>query len=359
MTRVDQVIASASPGDAVTDFALALRATLSGHVGSEIFAVHCDPGLSTRVRPLGDYARRARPGGRDVVVYHLSIGAPDLARFVDERSERIVLVYHNISPPDAFRPYDPTFSELLDEGRRQLAALVDRVTATITFSEFNANDLRAAGYRQLTVLPLVVGVSGLRSAEPDRTALGRFVGAPEGPVILSVGQLLPHKRPDFVVEAFHILSTYLVPNASLLLTGPVRLPAYGQAVQTQIDELHVHRAVITGAVRREELVGFFRGADLFVTASEHEGFCVPLLEAMAFDLPIVARRFGAVPETAGDAALLLDPADGPAVAAETIAAVLEDPGLQATLVGAGRRRLADFDAERATEAWRDALLALV
>jgi glycosyltransferase involved in cell wall biosynthesis len=293
-----------------------------------------------------------------VVLFHLSIGEPELAQFLAERAEPLVVVYHNISPADPFRPYDPTFADLLDDGRRQLAALARRAVAAMTYTEFNAGELRSAGYRSLIVLPIVVDVSGLRSAAPDPGALPRVTGGSPGPVVLSVGQLLPHKRPDFVVEAFHILSTYLVPDVLLLLVGPTRLPAYCDAVQTQIDELHLGRAVITGGVSRPELAAFFGAADLFVTASEHEGFCVPLLEAMAFDLPIIARRFGAVPETSGSAGLLLEATDGPAVAAEAMAAVLGDRGLRAAMADSGRERLADFDIEPAKQAWLDALLAL-
>jgi glycosyltransferase involved in cell wall biosynthesis len=292
------------------------------------------------------------------VLFHLSIGEPELAHFLAQRSEPLVVVYHNISPADPFRPYDPTFADLLDDGRRQLAALAQRAVAAMTYTEFNASELRSAGFRSLTVLPIIVDVSGLRSAAPDPGALPRVTAGGPGAVVLSVGQLFPHKRPDFVIEAFHILSTYLVPDALLLLAGPTRLPAYRDAVQTQIDELHLDRAVITGAVSRQELAAFFGAADMFVTASEHEGFCVPLLEAMAFDLPIIARRFGAVPETSGPAGLLLEATDGPAVAAEAMAAVLRDQGLRAAMVDKGRRRLADFDIEPAKEAWLDALLML-
>jgi glycosyltransferase involved in cell wall biosynthesis len=359
MIRIDHVLVSAAPGDAVTDFARALRTVLSPYARSEIFALHYDPRLAGEVAPLQDYATRRKPrSSRDVIVFHLSIGEPEMAAFLSERPERIVVVYQNISPAEPFRAYDPTFSELLDQGRQLLASLAARATAALTPSEFNGGELRAAGYRSVELLPLVVDLSRLRSAEPAGAVIQRVRSTGPGPVILSVGQVLPHKRPDFVVEAFHILSTYLVPDAHLLLAGPTRLPAFGEAIQTQIDELHLERALVTGAVSTEELAACFGSADLFVTASEHEGFCVPLLEAMAFDLPFIARRFGAVPETAAGAGLLLDPADGPAVAAEAMAAVLGDARLRATLIEAGRRRLADFDIDRAKRAWRDALLAL-
>ncbi len=180
----------------------------------------------------------------------------------------------------------------------------------------------------------------------------------DGPVILFVGQLLPHKRADFLIEAFHILSTYRMRDANLVLVGSHRLPGYASALQSQIEELHLDRATLTGSISKPMLAAYMRRADLFVTASEHEGFCVPLLEAMAFDLPFQARRFTAIPETAGDAGLILDADDGPAVAAEAWVQLLTDKALRQTLVERGRARLAAFEPAVTKQAWRQALLGL-
>lgn len=365
--RIDQVLVSAAPGDAVTNLAMTLRQLFPAKIRSDIFALYFDQQLARDVRPLKEYAKR--PGARsarDLLIFHLSIGEPDLAAFLRQRSERMAVIYHNISPAEPFRPYDPGFADLLDEGRRELVELHARTAAAFTVSAFNAEELRDAGYRDITVLPLVVDPESLGPVpaetpvpvHPDRPGPGRPAAEECGPLIISVGQVLPHKRPDFLLEAFHILSTYLVKDARLAVIGPDRLPAYRAALQTQIDELQLERARLTGAVPRAELAEFFRTASVFATASEHEGFCVPLLEAMSFDLPILARRFAAIPETAGPAGLLLDQADGPEVAAEALATLLGDHDLRRQLVTRGRARLRDFDPNRAKASWRDALLAL-
>lgn len=348
--RFSQVLVSASPGDAVTNEAFALRPALRALGGSDIYARYYDPSLAGDVLPLEECGRRAPAGAAaaadDVLVVHGSIGEAAVASFLAGRPERLVLRYHNISPAASFRPYDAGFAALLDQGRAEIADLRPRVALTLADSAFNAADLEAMGYQDVRVSPLVVDPAGLRGLEPDPATAHHLATEVEGPVLLYVGQLLPHKRPDLLVQAFHVLVTYLDPDARLVLVGPARLPAYGNAVQHLVHELSLPGAWVTGPVSPEALAAFYRRADAFVTASEHEGFCVPLLEAMAFDLPVVARAAGAVPETAGDAAVLLPLDGGPELLAEAMYAVLHDDALRARLVERGAERLAHFAPER-------------
>lgn len=360
--RAHQVLVSASPGDAVTDEVLALRPALRTLGESDVFARYYDPSLAGDVLPLSAYAERAPRRGAspgDVLVVHASIGEPAVAEFLADRPERLVVVYHNISPAAAFAPYDPDFAALLDAGRRELAALRPRVAMALADSAFNAADLESMGYADVRVSPLVVDARALCGVDPDAGTAGHLAAHADGPVALFVGQLLPHKRPDLLLQAFHVLCTYLDPRTRLVLVGPARLPRYARVLQSYIEELGLPRAWITGPVSRGALAAFYRRADLVVTASEHEGFCVPLLEAMAFGVPIVARAFGAVPETAGDAAVVLPPEGGPLLLAEAMAAVLDDDRLRARLVQAGDRRLGRFDPERSTATFLGHLAELV
>jgi glycosyltransferase involved in cell wall biosynthesis len=358
--RIDQIVVGASPGDAITNFARSLRLVLAAaDVRSDLYAHYYHQDLEGEVKPLKEYASRRRPSSRDLLVFHVSIGEPEVADMVLSRPERLVVIYHNISPSEPFRPYDPGFADLLDRGRAELRRLRPRTTAALAESEFNAAELRALGFPNVAVVPLIVDLQELKSTPSDAAMAERLETQIEGPVILAVGQLLPHKRVDFLIEAFHILSTYLIPEAHLVVVGAPRLPGYANALQTQIDDLHLERAWLMGSVSQPILAACLRRADLFATASEHEGFCVPLLEAMSFDLPFQARRFGAIPETAGSAGLVLDPEDGPAVVAEAWATLISDPPLRAALVARGRHRLAAYDMNVTKVAWRQALLELV
>jgi glycosyltransferase involved in cell wall biosynthesis len=339
---IHQVVVAASPGDAVTDAAFAFQELL-GKIGpSELFARYIDPRLEGRVFPLSVYDNCAHSD--DVLVYLLTIGEPEVARFQLERQERLALVYHNITPPDYFAALDPAFAGLLAGGREELAMLRDRTVLAMAVSAYNARELEALGFSDVRVSPLPVDVAALAAVDSDPKTEAELAGL-EGPLVLFVGQLLPHKRPDLLIQAYHVLNTYLRPDANLAMLGRSRSDGYLQALRTFALELNLHRARIPGWLTLEELAAYYRRADLFVTMSEHEGVCVPLLEAMSFDVPVVARAYGAIPETMGRAGLLLPAGDDPFLVAEAMAEVLGSDRLRAELMARGRERLGHFSVE--------------
>lgn len=342
--EVHQIIVSASPGDAVTNTALAFQDLLQGKGPSNLFARYVDPRLDQRVRPLTAFEAPSNPD--TLLIYHVSIGEPEVVRFLLDRHERLILVYHNITPPEYFAELDPRFADLLSGGRSDLHVLRERADTALAVSAYNARELEAIGYRDVRISPLPVDVSALHDIEPDAGTV-QALDELDGPLVLSVGQLLPHKRPDLLLQAYHVLSTYLRPDAHLALLGPARLATYHKALQTFSSELNLFRARITGWLTPEQLAAYYSRAAVFVTMSEHEGFCVPLLEAMSFDVPVVARAFGALPDTMGDAGLLLPAEEDPLLVAEVLAELMESDGLRAELTRRGRKRLAAFDVETA------------
>jgi glycosyltransferase involved in cell wall biosynthesis len=357
--QIHQVLVTASPGDAITNSALELRKLLRQVGPSEVFARYIHPDLADEVRRLDDYDRhRANWTPNDLLLFHASIGEPHVYSFISERPERLVLVYHNISPAAPFLPYDPAFAGLLEAGRQELAALRDRAVLALADSQFNADELVELGYRDVRVARLIIDVDRLRQIEPDPQMV-KWLDRIEGPVLLFVGQLLPHKRPDLLLKAFHVLVTYLVPDAHLLMVGTNRLPGYAEALELFRRELNLGAASFRGSLSDPAWAAHFRRADLFVTASEHEGFLVPLIESFAFDVPTIARAHAAIPETMGDAGVLLPPEDDPILMAEAMAEVLGDPALRASLVARGRKRLEVFDPDVARAALLDHLLSVV
>lgn len=349
---------AAAPGDAVTTSALQLRDTLRRRGRSEIFAAHIHPTMEREVLPLERYRETVGSGGARAIVYHFSIGEPRVTAFLERhRDVPLALVYHNLSPAEAFRPYDPDFADLLDLGRAELAALTPRVLLSLADSQFNADELTALGYEDVSVAP-PIDVSDLTAVEPEPTTAAGLATLP-GPVILFVGQLLPHKRPDWLLMAFHSLVTHLEPEATLLMVGAARLPQYRSAIETFAAELNLRSARLTGSLEPDALAACFRRADIFFTASEHEGYCVPLVEAMGFGVPVLARSFAAIPGTVGDAGLLLDPDDGPLVAAEALRTLFRDDALRRQLVTRGRRRVSTFDPAPARQRFVDHLSELV
>jgi glycosyltransferase involved in cell wall biosynthesis len=163
------------------------------------------------------------------------------------------------------------------------------------------------------------------------------------PFVLFVGQLAPHKRPELLIDAMHVARTYHAFPAFLLLVGPHRFKSYANSVIRHVRELNLPTAHIVGGVPDANLAAMFRRARAMVTVSEHEGFCVPLVEAMSFGLPIVATANAAIPEVVGDGGLLLPPTAGPTLVAEALMRVVDDADLRRDLAERGRRRVANFD----------------
>lgn len=359
--EIHQVLVSASAADAITDSALRLR-TLLREVGpSEIYARHVHPAMAPEVRRLMHYPPpRERPGGeRNLLVFHASIGQPEVLSFLMDQGDRVVVMYHNITPASYFSELDPTFADLLDAGRSELRYLRDKVDLALAVSRYNAGELVAMGFPDVRVSPLLVDVRGPGAVPVDEGMVGeleRVLGT--GPTLLFVGQVLPHKRVDLLLQAFHVLSTHLLPEARLIVAGIGRLRPYRKALEGLLHELGLYKATLTGHLRPEELAACWSVADAFVTASEHEGFCMPLAEAMAHQVPIVARACAAIPETVRDAGLLVDADAGPQLLAEGMAEVLENQALRAELNRRAAVRVRDFHPDLAAETFLRHLLSV-
>jgi len=189
-------------------------------------------------------------------------------------------------------------------------------------------------------------VSALERLEPHGPTMHHFDVAVEAPMLLHVGQLLPHKRPDLLIAAMHVLTVDLKVPASLVFVGPHRDRDFAWAVQRYIEDLGLTNVSLVGERSPEELAAHYRSAAAFVTTSAHEGFCVPVLEAFTFCLPVVARRVAALPETVGEGGILLPPDAGPVLLAEVLAHLLTDAGLASSLVDGGGRQLDRFSVQR-------------
>lgn len=358
--EIHQVIVSASPGDAITTLALETRALLRRIGPSEIFARYLDHRLEGEVLPVSCYpSRRSARYGQDLLIYHASIGEPELVSFLLDRPERLILVYHNITPAPFFTAYDPAFARLLALGRSELVLLRERVILALAVSEFNAAELEALDYRNVHVSPPILTLGEMCRVQPHPATQQLLESRGPGPLMLFVGQLLPHKRPDILLQAYCILATYLMPEARIALVGSARLLGYYQALQGFLRQANLPDAWLCGSLDLAELVAFYRSASLFVTASEHEGFCIPLLEAMGFGLPVVARDYAAIPETLDGAGFLLPKGTGPVLLAEAMAEVIEDAGLRNDLVARGTERLRAFDANGARATFLKHLAAVV
>jgi glycosyltransferase involved in cell wall biosynthesis len=342
--RVYQVMEALMDRDAVSRIART-NAGLLAELGGErpILSLFAEPS----VRSETGRVRAARFGPEDSAIFHYW-GFSRLERLMLRFPGRKAIHYHNITPPHFFSPRSPHY-EMTTRGYAQLDRIGSAFDLIIGDSEYNLRQYA----RHLTVprpglcLYPVVDPIGLRAAAWDREFAGRLNDAGRGPVWLFVGRLAPNKRQDMVMRAFDRFVA-LTGHGQLLLVGDnAAVPAYVEQLERLRTRLpNGSRITLTGSLADEQLRACYRVARLFACASEHEGFCVPLAEAMAFGIPAIALDRGAVGETLGDAGVLVREWD-PQRVAETAAHLLEWPNRRAALERAQRARLAAFSPDAA------------
>lgn len=356
--EIHQLLVSAAPGDAITAEALLLRTCLERVGTSYIFAEYVHPGLH-EVHHLSAYPRMSSARtGDNLLIVHGSIGDQTFFDFLRRRPEQIVLRYHNMTPPELVRGYDAPLAALLARGRDDLAAIAGRVRVAIATSTFSAAGLAGLGLSNIVVVPVLFDARALHDQPaPDEAVWA--LSPPQGrPLVLFVGRLVPHKNQSALLAAFHVLKTYLRPDAHLALVGGGPQGAYIDSLHRFVDRLGLTDVTITGEVPAATLAAAYRRADAFVCLSRHEGFGVPLVEAMTFGVPIVAWDVAAVGEVVGDAGVLLD-SPSPTLVAEATAAVLDQSPVRQRLIERGRARAAGYAVEHSGAALLQALLAAV
>jgi L-malate glycosyltransferase len=339
---INQWVPAAHRGDAIGDSARRVRGMLrrSGH-SSDIFALTIDDDLRREVRPFADQA--ATRG--DVTIFHYAQPSPMTDAFGSLDGAR-VLQYHNITPASFFAPYSPQLFRLAALGRRELQSLLGRVDLALGDSEFNRSELEALGFAPTGVMPIAVDTARITDA-PPRPALDRILG--DGLInILYVGRIVPNKRIEDHIRLAEVYKRYVDSYYRFIFVGRYDgVPAYYAQVRALIAEYKMlpDRFWFTGAVPDEDLGTFYRWADAYVSLSEHEGFCVPLVEAMAANVPILAYAAGAVPETLGGAGLLFTPKDLE-LAAEMLAMLVYDRPVRDAVLEGQRSRLQAFSPAR-------------
>ena len=345
--NVHQILSGAGPYDAVTTQALAFRDLFRGWSwGGRDVAAEIDPRIGDRIAPL----RTLNARGGDVLLVHYSAYAPKL-REVLELPQRKLLISHNITPARWFWDHDPQAAVVCALGRKQLPQFAAAADVAAGVSLYNAREFGSD-----TVIPILFDPSDLGA--PREPAEAHEGVAPAHPTVLFVGRLAPHKRQDAVIRAFELYRRRHAPDARLVLVGAPINWAYDAAMRELAEELSPGRVTIESGLTREQLAERWRSADAFLCLSEHEGFCIPLLEAFHFGVPVIARAVGGVPEVAGDAALLLDGQDGESVAAELLALVVGDGELRAQLRERGAARVAAYGPQRTAQTLREALESL-
>ena len=341
MRRIHQVLATLGYGDAIGHEVLGIQRVLrAAGYESDIFVETADKRVESMTRDYRELVDASDPD--NLFLHHFSIGSK-ASRTAFALPDRMALIYHNITPPEYFVGVHRTLARQCFRGRRELHAYVDRCDLALGDSEFNRQDLEGLGFPRTAVLPVVPGFSHL-DREPNWLVARDF---DDGWInILFVGRVIPNKKIDDLIRFFHAYHTVFNPRSRLLIVGAQSgFERYLASLHQLAASLGAANVEFIGHVSDEELVAFYEVADLFLCASEHEGFCVPLVEAFYMEVPVIAYAATAVPATMDGAGVLFETRE-PLAVARLMDAIIADRGLQDRIV---QGQLAAVDRLRAKD----------
>lgn len=320
--RFIQALPTLSFGDAIANMVLSIKQMiLEMGYPSLVVAENIDPRMS---RECVSY--RTFPVQRDdIFIYHHSIGS-NITEWVKSHQGKKALIYHNITPPRFFDPYDSALANLLRKGYQELKGLADSFPVSAGVSSFNASELENYGFSDPCVLPLILP-SERWNILPDETTARKLN---DGRInILFVGRIVPNKKQNDLVEVLFHLQNYVSRPRLILAGGGFPNSKYEGELLRRIERLELQEDVyFTGKTTESVLMSCYQSADIFLSLSEHEGFGAPLIEAMWFDIPVLAYPAGGVPETMRDAPFLLPEHKDPDEIARLAAAVLLEDGIR-------------------------------
>lgn len=355
--RIIQLLPTLAYGDAVGNDALALHGWLSQKgYKTLIYAENIDPRVN--IEAVKHYTEIPALSEDDILLYHFSTGCEALAQVLRKCICRKVMIYHNITPGKYFTEYNKGLAKLVDEGRKELRSLKDVFECCLADSEFNKQDLIREGYTcPIGVLPILIPFKDYEKL-PDETILKKYEN--DGITnILFTGRIAPNKKQEDVIAAFACYHTFMNPKSRLFIVGSDSgMEIYADRLRQYVKLLGMEEDVIfTGHIPFSQVLAYYRLADVFLCMSNHEGFCVPLIEAMIFNIPVLAYRAAAVPETLGGTGIILEERK-PEYVAEALAQVVGNKAVCDKLNVLMQKRLDNFSYEKTTEAFEEYLNAI-
>ncbi|TGL97990.1 glycosyltransferase [Leptospira barantonii] len=295
MRQIQQFSAGFNPGDAISNEMLEIRNHLKDlEYKGDIFSENIGASKLPFVKKYKTYGKSSK----DILFYHHSIHSGVFNFLRSFRSPRI-LIYHNVTPHHFFEPYDLKMSYLLKKGREELTEMRDRFDLVFAVSKFNQKELEELGFQNVGILPITYQLSeNFPKIEKTETPIKK---------ILFVGRITPNKRQDDLIRLAYAYKSMFSDEFQFYLAGfnSRELYLYREELERMLDFYDLRKNVlITGFLSDNELNNLYQEADVFVSMSEHEGFGVPLIEAMVHRIPILAYAGGAVPETLNGAGVL-------------------------------------------------------
>lgn len=339
LPRVVQIVASLNFGDAVGNDVMAIKRALKeeGYI-TEIYAttIHkkIPEGIARKIYRLPELKEN------DIVIYHFAAEDP-LVETIKKLACKKVLRYHNVTPPRFFHGFDSVAEKVTNAGLEQVKELRDYIDYVMTVSEFNKRDLENMGYRcPMYVVPILIQFDDYMQ-KPSEAVIRKYSDGVKN--IIFVGRVAPNKKIEDVIEAFEYYYQNVDKNTRLIIVGSYNeKDKYYKYLKKRLGGFKGNNVIFTGHIAFDEILGYYKIADVFLCMSEHEGFCVPLVEAMYFKVPIVAYASTAVPDTLDGCGVLLEDKQ-PEVVANELERVLKNKGIIEEIINGQEKHLKDFD----------------
>lgn len=335
---VHQFVPGLHIGDAITTDTLIIQKILRENgFSSEIYSNYKHTGEREK-KIAHDFRKYKSDNPEALILYHYSTYSP-ITSFIREQNLKVILRYHNITPHEYFESINPDLADELKKGREDLSSIKENTTAGFSDSDFNSAELNALGFKNLHTLPIAFDFSRWEEM-PDRDIMD--LQKDKKGTIIFVGRIVPNKKQEDIIRAFYHYKEYINPEARLYLVGSYGSSMkYFNILRGLVNALQLDDVFFSGHISDKELFGYYKISDLFISLSEHEGFGVPLVEAMYYNLPIIALDRAAVKETLGDAGVVFKENNSRAIA-EMIDLVMRDNVFREKIIKKQKSRLEYF-----------------
>ncbi len=342
--RIVQMLPTLAYGDAIGNNVIAISDALkAAGYDTAIYAEIIDKRLPANTAKK---IKRFKDSPDTVILYHLSTGT-DLNEEIKKLKAKKVIIYHNVTPPEFWHNYDQAQEKRCSEGVNSVKRLADTPEYCLADSAFNKQDLIRLGYNcPVDVLPILIRFADY-DKKPDAATVAKYS---DGYVnIVFTGRVAPNKKQEDLITAFYYYHTYVNPKSRLIIAGAYQnSDIYCRKLKAFRDELGLEDVIFTGHIPFDQILAIYKTASVFLCLSEHEGFCVPLVEAMYFGIPIIAYDSTAVGETLGGSGLLLKEKD-PKEISEAVNLIMTDDDLRKKLIAGEKERLEYFNNDRIKE----------
>ena len=354
--KVVQILSTVSFGDAVSNDALAISKVIS-EMGYET-AIYSE-NISNKIKDpiVQPYSKLPALTNEDIVIFNHSTGSK-LCYTLPKLGGRKMMIYHNITPPEFFEGYSREAMTLTEFGYEGTKFLKDKIDYVMADSSYNANDLKNMGYKcDMFVRPILIPFEDYEK-EPDEDIIKQY--SDDGYTnIVFVGRIAPNKKQEDLIKTFAYYKKNVNPKSRLILVGnDGGMERYSTALKKYAEALEVDDVIFTGHISFKAILAYYRVADVLLCMSEHEGFCVPLVEAMFFKVPIIAYDSSAIADTLGGSGILVNDKD-PVFVAHLIDRLVNDKALKEHVIHTQNERLKDFSYENVREQFIKGLDAFI